>query len=221
MKKCNHSLNAITFIFPLVFLLTVLSCYAPKDYYLELAKMEHLGAKLRQESGGIPSEQRMEDPVVLAFEPGQTKSELIQFDVRSTTDEDNSSIPTRIFRDPVPIAVNQEALKRTLNQKGIVVTEIRAVDDRLKGQSNILRIAFVPQAFSDEAVYEAYLLISAVVRGADTGEGTVDKVIGIVEDQSANTRMILEGQIQDYINYIEGQKISQQEWLKRLKIKRF
>lgn len=209
------------YILPVVgMLLTLVACQAPKDYYLEFAKMERLGQELRQ-SSRVPSRHaEVQDPLLMAFEPGGQTSRLLRLEIR-TPGEGGRSEAAALFRERVPVEVNLQALEETLKQKGITVTGVRTVDGRLDNGDNVVRVSFVPQAFSDEAIYTAYLLILAVVRGADTGRGSVDRVIGIVEDESANTQMVLEGQLQDYIRYVEQGTISYQEWQNRLKIRRF
>lgn len=203
-----------------VVLLGAFGCQAPTDYYLEFAKMERLGEKLRAQRPSEPQQPVLPE-VTLAFEPGETPSRLLRLDVKRPQTEILPETSQTLFRARVPIAINVEALRRTLEQRGIAVTGVRNVDGRLKGEANVIRISFVPQAFSDEMIYETYLILLAVVRGTDTREGTVDRVIGIAEDASANPRMILEGRMEDYIDYVERRVLSQQEWLHRVSVRRF
>lgn len=215
MKSTIYLLTVLTS----VCLVGLLGCHAPKDYYLEFAKMERLGEELRAEAPAEGPHRSEDAHLALAFEPGESPSDLLEFGMRAA--EASTITPARIFRAQIPVAVDEDALKQTLEQRGITVTGVRNVDGRLREQYNVVRISFVPAAYSDEALYEAYLLLLAVVRGADTRDGTVDQVIGIAEDESANTRMILEGRIEDYIAYVEKRLLSQQEWLDHVNIRRF
>ena len=96
----------------------------------------------------------------------------------------------------------------------------RAKNGRLKGELNVVQINFVPVSFSDRAIYEEFLMITAVVHGVQLEKDTVDVVKCVVEDDTGSPVMSLEGDVLAYLKYKEA-LIGKREWENQLQIVKY
>lgn len=222
-----------------------LSCgtKAPEDYYLRLLAMEKAGEQERRETGRkigeIVTLEESLQPMVIALQPEQkalsSNSEPLNSDLlkiiyiktntpeTEVTTETSDSLATKVPEPKptpavVPISINKEVLKQSLIDKNIDVIGIVTKDGRLDGEKNVIQVHFASEAMSNDALYEKFLYICAIIYGYDMDQNTVDTVMGfaIVEDFPY---MVLEGKMENYIDFV-NKKITYREWISKLSIKK-
>lgn len=239
-RKCEFQIiNSLLWVCIIIILS---SCTAPKDYYLHLLAMEELGEQERGQTGRkigeivIPEESLQ--PMVIALQSEQkattegeasaVTSDLLKIihtgtykpEVIVEKSEPNTRTPgSKPIPESVPIDINKEILENFLNNENINVIGIMTKDGRLDGQKNIIQVYFSPEALSDDALYEKFLFICAIIYGLDKGKNTIDKVVGFATIE-ASPYMVLESKMEDYIAFADN-KISYKEWVSKLVIKRF
>jgi hypothetical protein len=180
----------------------------PEDYYLHLLAMEKAGEQERQETGRkigeIVTPEESLQPMVIALHPEQESlgsrssaeaelnSDLLKIihtktnkpETEFTTESSVSSVTEEpeVKSTPavVPISISQEMLKQSLKDKSIDVIGIVTKDGRLDGDRNLIQIHFASETMSDDALYEKFLYICAIIYGYDMGKNTVDAVMGFV-----------------------------------------
>lgn len=216
-----------THFFILSFPLIALACgiQAPEDYYFQFSLMEEWGKYNRRETGRAPNASithpENTEPLVIAFEVGKPASGLLGFVPYKTAEEQLTSKPsTDTIKPRVPISLQQEVLRQMFQAQKIHAVHWRLKDGRLKGEQNVMQIHFIPHALSDQAIKKEFLMICAIVHGAQTQEDTVDVIKGIVEGEDGTPQMIVETQITDYVDYLRGQ-IDKAEWEIQVKLKKF
>ena len=79
---------------------------------------------------------------------------------------------------------------------------------------------FIPQAFSERAIKEEFLMIFALVHAVQTQADTIDVIRVVAEDENGTPQMSLEAQVVNYTAYLQG-KIDGQQWEQRLRLQRF
>ena len=238
--NCQQSLVIIL----LCICFSFLSCgtKAPEDYYLRLLAMEKAGEQERRETGReigeIVTPEEALQPMVIALQPEQkvsSNSEPLNSDllkiiyIKPSTPETEvtteASVPlVTEASEPkptpavVPIGINKEVLKQSLMDKNIEVIGIVTKDGRLDGEKNLIQVHFALEAISNDALYETFLYICAIIYGYDMDQNTVDTVMGfaIVEDFPY---MVLEGKMENYIDFV-NKKITYREWISKLSIKK-
>jgi hypothetical protein len=227
---------------------------APEDYSLRLLVMEKVGEQERSETGRkigeiVVPEEALE-PMVIALQPAdealsssdkRLSSDLIKIIPttanRSETEDANESSSSLIIPETeskpipsvVPVGVNQEILDKSLQDEGIKVIGIVTKDGRLDGEANLIQVHFVSDTMSDDAIYEKFLYICAIIYGHDMGQNlkaepsvnevnTVDTIMGfaIVEDFPY---MVLEGQMADYVAFA-NKELLYRDWVSKLLIKK-
>ena len=198
---------------------------APEDYYFQFAKMEGWGKYNRQETGRATHEliTHPEDaePLIIAFEVGKPPAELLGFVPYETPQPQPASQPLAdTVRPKVTISLQRKVLRQMFEEQEIQAVHWRLNDGRLEGKQNIVQIHFVPRASSDQAIRKEFLMICAIVNGAQTQESTIDVIKGIVEGEDGTPQMILETQTASYEAYLSGQ-IDKAEWENRVQQKRF
>jgi len=216
---------------------------APEDYYLRLLAMEKAGEQERSETGRkigeIVTPEESLEPMVIALQPQEKalsssgkrlNSDLIEMIYTKTdgakTEVAKGSSGYSVIRGTeskpilsvVPIGINKEMLEKSLKDKNIKVIGIITKDGRLDGEKNLVQVHFVSETMSDDALYEKFLYICAIIYGHDMGKNTVDTVMGfvIVEDFPY---MVLEGKMEDYVDFAD-KKILYRDWISRLTIKK-
>jgi hypothetical protein len=222
MQSAFSKIHLLLLSFPLLFLACTI--HAPEDYYFQFALMEEWGKHNRQETGRmlhqVSRHPENTDPLVIAFEVGEPPAELLGFvsyDIPvppATGQSPTNALPK------VPISLQQEALRQLFNERQIRVIHWRLKNGRLEGKPNIVLLNFIPRAFSDRAIKEEFLMICAIVHGAQTQGDTIDVIRGIAEEENGTPQMSLEAQITNYRAYLRGQ-IDGQQWEEQLRLQRF
>ena len=197
---------------------------APEDYYFQFARMESWGEYNRQATGRATHESithpENAEPLVVAFEVGKPPAELLGFVPYEIPEPEPASQLIRyIVRLKVPILLQQEALGQMFQKQSIQAKHWRLNDGRLAGKQNSVQVHFVPRALSDQAIKREFLMICAIVHGAQIAENTIDVIRGIVEDEDGTPQMVLETQITYYEAYLRG-KIDRAEWETQVQLKR-
>ena len=234
----NFQLGSV--VVPLCICFSFLSCAtkAPEDYYLHLLAMEKAGEQERRETGRkigeiVTPEESLQPMVVL--QPEQRASSLNNeslnadlikiIDIKTNTPETEGTAESSATKAPepksvamIPIGINKEVLKQSLMDKNINVIGIVTKDGRLDGGKNLIQVHFASEAMSDDAIYETFLYICAIIYGYDMDQNTVDTVMGFatVEDFPY---MVLEGKMENYIDFV-NRKITYREWISKLIIKK-
>ncbi len=231
-------------VFCLLFFCFLLSSciQAPKDYYLDLSAMEKAGVQERQDTGRkigeIVEPEESQIPIVVALQPAEEAAVLIQMihtqpskhgTVVEASESQSPSIPDEqdhpenrgaaSLNTRVPIDIDTELLGKSLTNENITVIGIVKKDGRPDGERNVIQTFFSSTALSDDALYEQFLFICAIVYGYDKNNCTVDVVIGVAMVDAA-PYMMLESTMSDYIAFAD-QNISYKEWTDKLVIKRF
>ena len=222
MKFLNRKTYFLLLSFP--FLGLACSIQAPEDYYFQFALMEEWGKYNRQNTGrtvhDVVSHPENADPLVIAFEVGNPPAELLGFVPYDIPEPRSASQPTDAVLPKVPVFLQQEALRQIFQEKNIQAISWRLKNGRLEGKQNLVQVNFIPSAFSERAIQEEFLMICAVVYGAQTQENTIDVVRGIAEAENGTPQMSLEAQIANYTAYLLGE-IDGQQWEGRLQVDRF
>jgi len=237
--------HVLRFTFHVCICFSFLSCgtKAPEDYYLRLLAMEKAGEQERMETGRkigeIVTPEESLQPMVIALQPEQkalsSNSEPLNSDllkiiyIKTSTPETEvtTEAPAPLVTEAsepkptpavVPIGINKEVLKQSLMDKNIDVIGIVTRDGRLDGEKNLIQVHFASEAMSNDALYEKFLYVCAIIYGYDMDQNTVDTVMGfaIVEDFPY---MVLEGQMENYIDFV-NKKITYREWISKLSIKK-
>ncbi|MCZ6680465.1 MAG: hypothetical protein O7E52_24810, partial [Candidatus Poribacteria bacterium] len=151
---------------------------APEDYYFQFALMEEWGKYNRQQTGRMPHEvipsPENTQPLVVAFEVGKPPAELLGFVSYNIPGAQATEEPTDVALPSVPISLQQEVLQQLFDEKQIRVVHWRLKHARLEGKQNRVLLNFIPRAFSERAIKEEFLMICAIVHGAQTQAGTID-----------------------------------------------
>jgi hypothetical protein len=222
MKSSVNKTCFLLLSFP--FLLLACTLQTPEDYYFQFALMEEWGKYNRRETGRMPYEvirhPENTKPLVIAFEVGKPPAELLGFVPYDIPDAQAIDQPTDVAAPKAPISLQQEALRQLFVEKQIRVIHWRLKNGRLEGKQNIVLLNFIPRAFSDRAIKEEFLMICAIVHGAQMQENTIDVIRGIAEEEDGTPQMSLEAQVANYRAYLHGQ-IDGQQWEERLRLKRF
>lgn len=175
--------------------------------------MERLGEEIRSETGRRP-EPLMPPPVVSSPLEAPFPAEA------TLTVSLASSIPQTIKPQEVDkIEINPEALKKFLREEqGVEAVRVEAINGRLKGGKNVVKVSFIPKSGSDEAILKEYLIICAAVKGFDR-EGSVDQVIGLIEDETTRLPyMAFQSDLEGYRRFERGE-ISFEEWKEEVEVK--
>jgi hypothetical protein len=205
--------------------------------------MEKAGEQERREAGRkigeIVTPEESLQPMVIALQPEQkalsSNSEPLNSDllkiiyIKTSTPETEVTTEAPVplvteVSEPkptpavVPIGINKDELKQSLVDKNIDVIGIVTRDGRLDGEQNLIQVHFALEAMSNDALYEKFLYICAIIYGYDMDQDTVDTVMGfaIVEDFPY---MVLEGKMENYIDFV-NKKITYREWISKLSIKK-
>ncbi len=218
----------------------------PEDYYLHLLAMEKAGEQERQETGRkvgeIVTPEESLQPMVIALHPEQeslgshssAKAEL-NADLLKIIHTKTNTLETEFITEPsdssqieeyevkstpamVPINISKEMLKQSLKDKNIDVIGIVTKDGRLDGKRNLIQIHFASETISDDALYERFLYICAIIYGYDMGKNTLDTVMGFVFVENF-PYMVIEVGMEDYVDFV-NQKLSYREWISKLIIKK-
>ena len=224
----SPTLNVSLLFISLSFLFLACGFRAPTDYYFEFTLMEEWGEHNRRRTGREPhqviSHPEKTEPLVIAFEVGEAPSELLGFEPYEIPEPQPQPQPAD--RPPprmvlkVPISLQQDALRMVFQEQGIHATHWRLKDGRLEGKQNIVQVHFIPRAFSDRAIKEEFLMVCAIVHGAQLEKDTIDVVRGIAENEDGTPQMTLETQVTNYRAYLQ-ERTNLQQWESQLRLRRF
>lgn len=216
--KSLISLIGISFLF--------LGCgwRAPKDYYFEFTLMEEWGKHNRERTGRDLHQTvfhpEKSEPLAIAFEIGKAPAQLIGFKPYTIPEpQPTDQSPQRIL-PRVPISWQQDALRQVFQEQNIEVTHLRSKNGRLEGKQNVVQVHFIPRALSNRAIKQEFLMVCAIVHGAQLEPDTIDVVRAIAEDEDGTPRIRLETQVANYKSYLE-ERINLGEWESQLRFDKF
>ncbi len=216
--------NPIILLIGASFLVVGCGSRAPKDYYFEFTLMEELGEHNRRRTGRDPrqtiSHPEKSEPLAVAFEAGKAPTQLIGFKPYKISEPRHADQPPQRELPRVPISWQQEALRQVFQEQKIRVTHWRSKDGRLEGKQNAVQVHFVPRALSDRAIKQEFLMICAIVHGAQLEPDTIDVVRAIAEDEDGNPKIRLETQVTNYKAYLE-ERMNLAEWESQLRLDKF
>ncbi len=208
----------------LSFLFLACGSRAPKDYYFEFTLMEEWGEHNRRRTDRDPSQTishpEKSEPLAIAFEVGQAPTNLIGFEPYKTPEPQPPDRPHQTILSKTPISWQQDALPQVFQEQKIQVTHWRSKDGRLDGKQNVVQVHFVPRAFSDRAIRQEFLMICAIVHGAQLEPDTIDVVRAIAEDEDGTPKLRLETQVTNYKAYLD-KHINLSEWESLLRLDKF
>ena len=229
-RSYNQILISIVFLLGLMLSLGC-SLKAPEDYYLLFRGMEAWGQKNRTVTkrtlGNIIEPPEKQQPLVVAFEVGQEPASFFGFseiewveepEIASIVKPDKTGLPVELPK--VVIAIQDKAFHQVCQEENINLIHWRPRNGRLENGSNIVQINFIPQGFSDIAIYHDFLLITAIAYGSQIEKNTIDAIRAVAEDDSGSPVMLLEGSIESYLQYFSG-KMDLQDWQRQLQIKKY
>lgn len=186
--------------------------------------MEEWGEHNRQRTGRNPrqtiSHPEKSEPLSVAFEVGKAPTQLIGFKPYKITEPQSANQPPQRKLPKVSISWQQDALRHVFQEQKIRVTHWRSKDGRLEGKQNVVQIHFVPRALSDRAIKQEFLMICAIVHGAQLEPDTIDVVRAIAEDEDGSPKMRLETLAANYKAYLE-ERINLAKWEGRLRLDKF
>ena len=213
------------FLFIILCLLS-LACgsRAPKDYYFEIALMEEWGKYNRKQTGRRPHQAilhpEQDEPLAIAFEIGNAPAGLLGFEPLELSTPQSMNAPRQMMLPRVPISLQQDALRRIFREQNIQTTHWRLKDGRLEDKQNVVQIHFMPRALSDKAVKKEFLMVCAIVHGAQLETNTIDVVRGIAEGEDGTPHITLETDILHYHAYLQGH-IDLSGWEHHLRLRKF
>jgi len=220
----SPTFNVSLLFVSMCFLFLACGFRTPKDYYFEFTLMEEWGEHNRRRTGrelnqviSLPEET---GPLVISFEVGNAPAQLVGFrpyEIREPQPADE--VPPRILLK-VPVSLEQDALRTVFQEQDIHAAYWRLQDGRLEGKQNVVQVHFIPRAFSDWAIKKEFLMICAIVYGAQLEKNTIDVVRGIAENEDGTPQMMLETQVTNYRAYLQD-RINVQQWGSQLRLKRF
>ena len=217
-------LKSFVILIGLSFLFLACGSRAPKDYYFEFTLMEEWGKHNRQRTGRDPrqtiSHPEKTEPLAIAFEVGKAPAQLIGFKPYEIPEPQHTERPLQPILPRVPISWQQDALRQVFQEQKIQVTHWRSKDGRLEGKQNVVQIHFVPRALSNRAIKQEFLMVCAIVHGAQLEPDTIDVVRAIAEDEDGTPKMRLETQVTHYKAYLD-ERVSLQEWESQLRLDKF
>ena len=196
----------------------------PKDYYFEFTLMEEWGEHNRRRTGRDPlqtvSHPEKSEPLAIAFETGKAPAQLIAFKPYKIPEPQPTDQSLQRTLSRVPISWQQDALRQVFQEQNIQITHLRSKNGRLEGKQNVVQVHFIPRAFSDRAVKQEFLMVCAIVHGAQLETDTIDVVRAIAEDEDGTPTIRLETQVENYKSYL-GERISLGEWESQLQFDKF
>ncbi|MDE0300926.1 MAG: hypothetical protein OXN17_20020 [Candidatus Poribacteria bacterium] len=160
------------------------------------------------------------EPLAVAFEAGKAPAQLIGFKPLQIPETPPTDQSTQRTLPRVPISWQQDALRQVFQEQKFEVTHLRSKNGRLEGKQNVVQVHFIPRAFSDRAIKQEFLMICAIVHGAQLDPDTIDVVRAIAEDEDGTPKYRLETQVVNYKSYLEKQ-INLGEWESHLRFDRF
>lgn len=186
--------------------------------------MEEWGEHNRQRTGRDPrqtiSHPEKSEPLAIAFEVGKAQAQLIGFKPYKTPDPQPTVQSPQRTLPRVPISWQQDALRQVFQAEKIQVIHLRSKDGRLEDKQNVVQVHFIPRKLSDRAIKQEFLMICAIVHGAQLEPDTIDVVRAIAEDEDGTPKMSLETQVAIYKAYLE-QRINLGEWKSQLRLNKF
>jgi hypothetical protein len=212
-------------------------CRPPRDYYRETAYMARLGEELRAQANRAPGQSvepaSAERAVVvpIALEPSPMRLEFAPEERPAAPRVDEGAVRERALQGQTPAEETGPAPTTAIQfdrarfsdflraQYEVAVLEAKAINGRLAGGANILRVEFIPRARSDESLLKEFLLICAATAGMDA-QDTVDVVVGLAADAQLLPWMSLKASMADFTAYRDG-RLSLKEWQKRVEIVRY
>ena len=197
---------------------------APKDYYFEFTLMEEWGEHNRRRTGrdllqSVSHPERSE-PLAIAFETEKAPAQPIAFKPYKISEPQPTDQPLQRTLSRVPISWQQDALRQVFQEQNIQVTHLRSRNGRLEGKQNAVQVHFIPRAFSDRAIIQEFLMVCAIVHGAQLEPDTIDVVRAIAEDEDGTPTIRLETQVENYKSYLD-ERISLGEWESQLRFDKF
>ena len=186
--------------------------------------MEEWGEHNRRRTGRDPrhtiSHPEKSERLAVAFEVGKAPTQLIGFKPYKIPEPQFAAQRPRRELPRVPISWQQDALRQVFQEQKIRVMHWRSNDGRLESKQNVVQVHFVPRALSDRAIKQEFLMVCAIVHGAQLEPDTIDVVRAIAEDEDGAPKMRLETQVTNYKAYLE-ERINLAEWESRLRLDKF
>lgn len=183
----------------------------PYNYYYKLAIIEKTGESIRADTGRKLGEKL--NPILTQNQ----QNFIISFD-------ENEQIYTTTLKEEITpiigVRLKEDQLSSLLRQLGVNVIKVETIDGRLVGGKNSLRVSFVPKNEADEGkLLLEFSTICGAVYGFDK-EQTVDVITAFAESrENLLPYMIIQASLKDIIALSEG-KLSQNEWISKITIKR-
>jgi len=208
------------------FLCSACANQAPEDYYFKFALMKEWGQYNRQQTGRaldeVISHPEDTEPLILAFEVGDSPATLLGFVPLENPEPESTRETLTAGLPKVRISLQRDVVDGLFKEREIQVSYWQLKDGRLEGEQNVVLAHFIPRAFSDRAIKTEFLMIFAIMHGAQVQEekNTIDILRGIAQGEDGTPIMTLEAQTSNYKAYLQGQ-INIQEWENQLKIRRF
>ena len=178
----------------------------------------------RQRTGRDPrqtvSHPEKSELLAIAFEIGKAPTQLIGFKPYKIPKPQLTDQPPQRMLPRVPISWQQDAIRQVFQKQKIQVTYWRSKNGRLEGKQNVVQVHFIPRALSARAIKQEFLMICAIVHGAQLEPDTIDVVRAIAEDEDGTPKMRLETQVENYKAYLE-ERINLGEWESQLRFDKF
>lgn len=203
----------------------MVGCGAPVNDYVSTAYMLRFGEEQRRASGRALDEATLypeaRHPLRVAIplpeKEGVTLEPLAE-EPKATPSVFSSPSPERSLTEAV--GLDRERLAEYLRRSHeIAVFDVQALNGRLVGGKNVLRIEFVPRARSEESLLREFALVCAAVLGMDRNR-TVDTVLLLAIDAQLMPWMSMKTDMAEFEKY-HSDAISLKEWQQKIETVRY
>lgn len=203
-------------------------CGAPANDYVATAYMLRFGEEQRRESGRtvgeivVPSDaQRAARMAIPTPDNNNVTLEKLPDDPPVAAPNPTPAVVTPpVAADAVAVDLDRARLVNFLKTSHeVAVVDAQALNGRLVGGKNILRVEFVPRARSDESLLREFALVCASVLGMDKNR-TVDTVLLLAIDARFLPWMSMKTEMPDFEKY-QSNATPLKEWRRRIETVRY
>ncbi|MBM3216204.1 hypothetical protein FJZ36_14965 [Candidatus Poribacteria bacterium] len=200
-------------------------CSAPANYYRQTAYMTRLGEETRRQTGRRLGSSELQPGLSTNLAFDMADGAEIRLAPVALTSPDANVLPRLdpVPTDPTsaePIGIDRSRLIEFLRRRyEVAVVDTQALNGRIAGSQNVLRVEFLPRARSDESLMREFALICAAVQGMDDGR-SIDTVVALATSAGFLPWLSMRADLSRFDAYQKG-TISLEEWRRGVEIARY
>lgn len=207
-----------------VIVAAVWGCGAPVNDYVSTAYMLRFGEEQRRARGRALDETPLypetKHPLRVAVPLFDKESVTLEPLTEESSPKPSLSPPEKPSTEAVGVGLDRGRLGEYLRRSHeIAVFDVQALNGRLVGGKNVLRIEFVPKARSEESLLREFALVCAAVLGMDQNR-TVDTVLLLAIDAQLMPWMSMKTEMAEFEKY-QSNAISLKEWQQKIETVRY